>query len=84
MLFLAIFVSLSCFLGVYFTINKSYGYSIGDAFTLAGWVVAVGAFISSAILAYHHPRCKCWESSIYSQLSRHDDHKLQTLAELPG
>jgi hypothetical protein len=44
----------------------------------------VGPFISSAILAYHHPRCKCWESSIYSQLSRHDDYELQTLAELPG
>jgi hypothetical protein len=84
MLFFAAFVGLSCFLGVYFTLNKSYGYSMGDAFTLAGYVIAVGAFISSAILAYHRPRCKCWDSSVHHQASRHDDYELQTLVELPG
>jgi hypothetical protein len=84
MAFFANFVGLSCFLGVFFTVNKSYGYSMGDAFTLAGWVLAVGAFMSSAILAYHHPRCKCWEPSNYRQLSRHGDYDLQTFAELPG
>jgi hypothetical protein len=84
MLLFAIFVALSCFLGVYFTLEKSYGYSMGDAFTLAGWVVAVGAFISSAILAYHHPRCKCWQRSSHRQHSRHDGYELMNLAELPG
>ena len=83
MAFFANFVGLSCFLGVFFTVNKSYGCSMGDAFTLAGWVLAVGAFMSSAILAYHHPRCKCWEPSNYRQLSRHGDYDLQTFAELP-
>jgi hypothetical protein len=56
----AFFVALSCFLGVFFTIRKEYGYTMSDAFTLAGYVVAVGAFISTAVVAYHYPRCKCW------------------------
>jgi hypothetical protein len=54
------FVALSYFLGIYFTVNKSYGYSMGDAFTLARYVVAVGAMVSSGALALHYPRCKCW------------------------
>jgi hypothetical protein len=40
---------------------------MGDAFTLVGWVVAVGAFISSGVLAQHYPRCKCWERSTDSR-----------------
>ncbi|EPE35185.1 hypothetical protein GLAREA_10881 [Glarea lozoyensis ATCC 20868] len=54
------FITLSCFLGIYFTVNKSYGYSMGDAFTLAGFVVAVGAMVSSGTMALHYPRCECW------------------------
>lgn len=54
---------MSCFLGVYFTLRKDYGYSMGDSFTLAGYVVAVGAFVSTAVLAYHYPHCRCWERS---------------------
>jgi hypothetical protein len=34
---------------------------MGDSFTLAGYVVAVGTTISAPILAYHYPHCKCWE-----------------------
>ena len=34
---------------------------MGDSFTLAGYVVAVGAFVSTAILAYHYPHCECWK-----------------------
>jgi uncharacterized membrane protein (DUF485 family) len=63
MIFFAAFVALSCFLGVYFTAEKRYGYSMGDAFTLAGWVIAVGAFISTAVLANHYPRCARWKYS---------------------
>lgn len=37
-------ISRSCFE------ESVYSYSMGDAFTFAGWVLAVGAFISSAIL----------------------------------
>jgi hypothetical protein len=56
MIMFAIFIALSCFLGVYFTVEKSYGYSMGDAFTLAGWVIAVGAFISTGVFAQHYPK----------------------------
>jgi hypothetical protein len=34
---------------------------MGDAFTLAGYVIAVGAFISSGTLVQHYRQCKCWE-----------------------
>jgi hypothetical protein len=57
----AVFVILSLSLGVYFTLEKEYGYSMGDSFTLAGYVLAVGTIISAPILAYHYPHCKCWE-----------------------
>lgn len=84
MLFFATFVALSCFLGIYFTLSKSYGYSMGDAFTLAGWVVSVGAFVSTAILAYHYPRCKCWERSKHPQRDHRGSYEMANLAELPG
>lgn len=57
----SIFVVLSCFLGVLFTVQKRYRYSMGDAFTLAAYVVAVGTFASTGVMAWHYPRCKCWD-----------------------
>jgi hypothetical protein len=83
MLVIATFVALASFLGVYFTLDKSYGYSMSDAFTLAGYVLAVGAFISCPIIAYHYPRCKCWESSEHGH-SRHDGYEIMHIAELPA
>ena len=62
---LIIFVILSCFLGLFFTLRTEYGYSMGDSFTLAGYVVAVGALISSFLLALHYPRCTCWNRERY-------------------
>jgi hypothetical protein len=56
------FIGLSVFLGLFFTINKEYGYSMGDSFTLAGYVIAVGALITSLLFALHYPRCDCWRS----------------------
>lgn len=56
-----VFVLLSSFLGAFFTVNKQYGYSMGDAFTLAGWVIGVGAFSLMGIAAWHYPRCRCWD-----------------------
>ena len=63
MVMFATFVLLSCVVGIFFTVEKSYGYSMGDAFTLAGWVIGVGAFISTGVLAHHYynGRCKCWQ-----------------------
>jgi len=60
------FVTLSCFLGIFFTIHKEYGYGMGDAFTLAGYVVAVGALISTMFFAIHYPRCDCWTDVQYT------------------
>ncbi len=57
---------------------------MGDAFTLAGWVVYVGAFVSTAILACHYPRCECWERSNHPQGDRHGIYEMVNLAELPG
>jgi hypothetical protein len=73
----AVFVALSCFLGVFFTVKKDYGYSMGDSFTLAGYVVAVGAFVSTAVLAYHYPRCRCWE-----RVSRLYEHNIEVVSRL--
>lgn len=33
---------------------------MGDAFTLAAYVVAVGALVSTAAMARHWPSCRCW------------------------
>ncbi|KUJ11204.1 uncharacterized protein LY89DRAFT_239477 [Mollisia scopiformis] len=57
----ATFVLFSCISGLYFTLNKSLGYSMGDAFTLAGYIIAVGTLVSSAALARHWPSCRCWK-----------------------
>lgn len=58
--FFATFVAVSLFFGILFTIRKEYGYSLGDAFTLASYIVAIGAFTSTAMVAYHYPHCRCW------------------------
>lgn len=55
------FIVLSSFLGLYFTLYKEYGYSMGDSFTLAGYVIAVGGLISSFLIVKHYPRCNCWK-----------------------
>ncbi|KAF8860056.1 hypothetical protein BDZ45DRAFT_672783 [Acephala macrosclerotiorum] len=53
------FLSLSIFLGVFFTLDKSYGYSMGDAFTLAGFVFGIDACCTPVLFAYHYPHCEC-------------------------
>lgn len=35
---------------------------MGDVFTLAGYVVSVGGFVSSVVLVHHYRHCKCWKS----------------------
>lgn len=59
MLLFGSFIALSCCLGVFFTMKKEY--SMGDAFTLAGYIIAIGGLISTGALAYHYPRCNCWK-----------------------
>lgn len=58
------FIGLSLFLGLFFVTHKEYGYSMGDSFSLAGYVIAVGALISSFLFACHFPRCRCWKGEI--------------------
>ena len=33
---------------------------MGDSFTLAGYVMAVGACVSTPLIVYHYPKCRCW------------------------
>lgn len=52
----------SCSLGICFTAHRYYyGCTMGDAFTLAGYVISVGPFVSLAVLAQHYRHCKCWK-----------------------
>ncbi len=37
---------------------------MGDAFTLAAYIVAVGALVSTAALARHWPSCRCWRGDL--------------------
>lgn len=60
----SIFIALSIFLGVYFTVNKDYGYSMGDAFTLASYVIGLGTLICGALIGHHYPHCKCWHRDV--------------------
>jgi hypothetical protein len=45
--------------GLYFSIAKD---RMGDGFTAAGWMTAVGTLILAAPMAKHYPHCKCWET----------------------
>jgi len=49
-------VTLSSFLGILLTVVALH--SLGDSFTVAAYVLAVGAFAWSALMAWHTPRCK--------------------------
>jgi hypothetical protein len=63
LLVMSSFIILSLFLGIFFTVHKEYGYSMGDSFTLGGYIIAVGALVCSFLLARHLPTCKCWKDS---------------------
>lgn len=51
LLLMMAFIGLSCFLGVYFTVYTTYGYSMGDSFTLAGFVLAIGTLACGSAMA---------------------------------
>lgn len=51
-------LTVSVALGAAFT---THGKTMGDAFTLSSWVMAVGTFMASAVEAYHYPHCTCWK-----------------------
>jgi hypothetical protein len=44
--------------GLYYSIAKD---RMGDGFTAAGWMTAVGTLILAAPMAKHYPHCRCWD-----------------------
>lgn len=43
--------------GLYYSIARN---RIGDGFTTAGWMTAVGTLVLAAPMAKHYPHCRCW------------------------
>jgi hypothetical protein len=56
------FIALSLFLGLFLTLRKEYGFSMGDSFTLAGYIIGVGTLVCGFMYARHLPSCKCWKA----------------------
>lgn len=79
LLVMSSFIILSLFLGIFFTVHKEYGYSMGDSFTLAGYIIAVGALVCSFLLARHLPTCKCWKNYHSKKRRRSSDASLNTV-----
>ena len=44
--------------GLYFSIAKN---QMGDGFTTAGYMLAVGTFVLAGPMAKHYAHCKCWQ-----------------------
>jgi hypothetical protein len=44
--------------GLYYSIARD---RMGDGFTTASWMVAVGTLVLAAPMAKHYPHCKCWD-----------------------
>lgn len=53
-------ILLSFGLGLYYGIAKD---RIGDGFTLAGWITAVGTLVLAVPITQLYPKCKCWKKS---------------------
>jgi hypothetical protein len=47
----------SASLGIYYSVKYD---KMGDGFTAAGWIVAIGTLILAGPLARHYPHCSCW------------------------
>lgn len=47
----------SASLGIYYTVRFD---KMGDGFTAAGWIVAIGTLALAGPLARHYPYCSCW------------------------
>lgn len=50
-------ISGSASLGIYYTLRFN---RMGDGFTAASWIVAIGALALAGPLARHYPYCSCW------------------------
>jgi hypothetical protein len=47
----------SASLGIYYTVRFD---KMGDGFTAASWIVAIGTLALAGPLARHYPYCSCW------------------------
>lgn len=52
-----IFISSSSAVGLYFSIAQN---AMGDGFTTAGFILAVGTLTVTPPAAYHYQHCRCW------------------------
>ncbi|KAF5572559.1 P-loop containing protein [Fusarium pseudoanthophilum] len=54
---MALIVIGSGVLGIYYTVRFD---RMGDGFTAASWIVAIGVMTLAGPMARHYPRCSCW------------------------
>jgi hypothetical protein len=45
-------------IGITFSVARD---RIGDGFSAAGWVIALGTLVLAGPAGYHYPHCRCWE-----------------------
>ncbi|KAF5983069.1 SesB, P-loop containing protein [Fusarium bulbicola] len=60
-------------LGMYYTIRFD---RMGDGFTAASWIVAIGAMALAGPMARHYPHCSCWRPTTPYY---HAMHRISTL-----
>jgi hypothetical protein len=51
--------------GLFYSIVKD---QMGDGFTVAGWIIAVGTLAFAVPVTQHYPRCNCWKKTANSVL----------------
>lgn len=52
----------SAILGIYYTVRFD---KMGDGFTAAGWIVAIGTLALAGPVARHYPHCTCWSREMH-------------------
>jgi len=60
-----IFISSSSAVGLYYSIAQN---AMGDGFTTAGFILAVGTLVVTPPAAYHYQNCQCWRSDTESAI----------------
>lgn len=58
-----IFILSSAAVGIYYTFAKK---AMGDGFTTAGYMLAVGTLVVTPPAAYHYQHCQCWKPVLES------------------
>lgn len=67
-----VFLLTSGAIGITFSVARN---RMGDGFSAAGWVIAVGTLLLAGPVGYHYPHCKCWEK----RESFHAPHRASTM-----